>query len=48
MPHEDDHARRALTLLTVAALLASFTHYFGFLLAMAGFLLGHSWQSARG
>jgi uncharacterized membrane protein len=37
MPHEDDDARRALTVLTVAALLASFTHYFGFLLAMAGF-----------
>jgi uncharacterized membrane protein len=37
LPHEDDDARWPLTVLTVATLLASFTHYFGFLLAMAGF-----------
>jgi uncharacterized membrane protein len=37
MPYEDGPAHRALTMLTVAALLASFTHYFGFLLGMAAF-----------
>ena len=37
MPREDRTARAALTMLTMAALLASFTHYFGFLLAMAAF-----------
>jgi uncharacterized membrane protein len=37
MQREDGDARGALTMLTVAALLASFTHYFGFLLAMAVF-----------
>src|SRR5262249_42095393 len=36
-PHEDRAARGALTMLSVAALLACFTHYFGFLLAMAAF-----------
>jgi len=36
-PYEDDDAHSALAMLTVAALLASFTHYFGFLLAMAAF-----------
>src|SRR5437868_9587079 len=34
---EDIDARVALTILTMAALLASFTHYFGFLLTMAAF-----------
>ena len=38
MPHEDRAARGSLTTLTMAALLASFTHYFGFLLAMAASL----------
>jgi hypothetical protein len=37
MPREDRAAREALTMLTMAALLASFTHYFGFLLALAAF-----------
>src|SRR5215472_10852992 len=37
MPREDRAARTALTMLTMAALLASFTHYFGFILAMAAF-----------
>jgi len=37
MPREDRVARGSLTMLTMAALLASFTHYFGFLLAMAAF-----------
>jgi uncharacterized membrane protein len=37
IPREDRAARRALTMLTMAALLASFTHYFGFLLTMAAF-----------
>jgi hypothetical protein len=37
LPHEDRAARGALTMITMAALLASFTHYFGFLLAMAAF-----------
>ena len=36
-PHEDGEVRGALTMLTMAALLASFTHYFGFLLSMAAF-----------
>jgi len=37
MPREDRAARGSLTMLTMAGLLASFTHYFGFLLAMAAF-----------
>jgi uncharacterized membrane protein len=37
MPQEDGKARGALTMLTTAALLASFTHYFGFLLTTAAF-----------
>jgi uncharacterized membrane protein len=37
LPHEARTARGALTILTMAALLASFTDYFGFLLAMAAF-----------
>jgi len=37
LPHKDRTARGALTMLTMTALLASFTHYFGFLLAMAAF-----------
>ena len=37
MRGEDSDARGALTILTMAALLASFTHYFGFLLTMAAF-----------
>jgi mannosyltransferase len=36
-PDEDRKARGAIVMLTVAAVLASFTHYFGFFLAMAGF-----------
>ena len=35
---EDCQARHAILMLMVAALLASFTHYFGFLLAAAAFL----------
>ena len=37
MPAEGRAARGPLTMLSVAALLASFTHYFGFLLTMAAF-----------
>ena len=37
MSYEDSKARAALTMLTAAGLLASFTHYFGFLLTMAVF-----------
>src|SRR6516164_3111192 len=37
MPREGSAARGSLIMLSVAALLASFTHYFGFLLAMAAF-----------
>jgi uncharacterized membrane protein len=37
MRREDGDARKSLTMLTIAALLASFTHYFGFLLTMAVF-----------
>jgi uncharacterized membrane protein len=37
MPHEEDRAARRSLTMTMAALLASFTHYFGFLLAMAAF-----------
>ena len=37
MPREDRAARGALITLTMAALLASFTHYFGFLLTTAVF-----------
>ncbi len=37
MPDEEPKARRAVVMLTAAAVLASFTHYLGFLLAMAAF-----------
>lgn len=37
MPHEDRKARGAIMMLTTAAVPASFTHYFGFLLAAAAF-----------
>ena len=37
MTHEDGKARDAMITLTAAAVLASFTHYFGFLLAAAAF-----------
>jgi uncharacterized membrane protein len=37
LPYEDSKARAAVTMLTAAGLLASFTHYFGFLLTMAVF-----------
>jgi len=37
MPREGRAARGSLIMLSVAALLASFTHYFGFLLTMAAF-----------
>jgi uncharacterized membrane protein len=36
--HEDRKARGAIVMLTAVAALASFTHYFGFLLATAAFL----------
>jgi uncharacterized membrane protein len=36
-PHEDRKARRAVAMLAAAAVLAAFTHYFGFLLAVAVF-----------
>jgi hypothetical protein len=38
MPYEDRKARGAIVMLTATAALASFTHYFGFLLATAAFL----------
>jgi hypothetical protein len=38
VPYEDRKARGAIVMLTAAAALASFTHYFGFLLATAAFL----------
>ncbi len=38
MSHEDRKARGAIATLTAVAALASFTHYFGFLLATAAFL----------
>src|SRR3984893_12344588 len=37
VPGDASKARRAMTTLTAAAVLASFTHYFGFLVAAAGF-----------
>ena len=37
MTHQDGKARDAMITLTAAAVLASFTHYFGFLLAAAAF-----------
>src|SRR6266481_3709671 len=37
MPDEEPKARRAVVMLTAAAVLASFTHYFGFLVAAAAF-----------
>ena len=37
MPDEDGKARCAIVMLAAAAILASFTHYFGFLLAAAAF-----------
>jgi mannosyltransferase len=37
MPEEDGKARGGLVMLTAASILASFTHYFGFLLAAAAF-----------
>jgi predicted membrane-bound mannosyltransferase len=45
-PHEDGEVRGALTMLTMAALLASFTHYFGFLLSMAAFFTCFLWLTA--
>ncbi len=36
-PQQDREARRAILVLTTAAVLASFTHYFGFLLSAAAF-----------
>jgi uncharacterized membrane protein len=36
--HQDRKARGAIVMLTIAATLASFTHYFGFLVAAAAFL----------
>ena len=50
MPHEDRKARGAIATLTAVAALASFTHYFGFLLAAAAFLtcfiLTNRWRRA--
>ena len=50
MPHEDRKARGAIVMLTAVAALASFTHYFGFLLATAAFLtcfiLTNRWRRA--
>lgn len=37
MPHEVGKARGAIAMLTAAAVLASFTHYFGFVVAVAAF-----------
>ena len=38
VPHEDRKARGAIVMLTIASTLASFTHYFGFLVVAAAFL----------
>jgi len=50
MPYEDRKAREAIVMLTTATALASFTHYFGFLLAAAAFLtcfiLTNRWRRA--
>jgi len=50
MPYEDRKARQAIVMLTTATALASFTHYFGFLLAAAAFLtcfiLTNRWRRA--